>query len=136
MFSSFFGAFMMAAAYGYFHYTFSSFKFLDFKDVTLYSDKDIFKPKKDNYIILAYSSRKSNLKELEKKIDNEDVTILAIDFAQKNRLTEDKLLSVTGGFDQILTIIHKFRIEHIPSAFYIVRTKDTMYKQDSIVTEF
>lgn len=127
---------MVASAYGYFHYTFSSFKFLDFKEITLYTDKDIFTPTEENYIVLAYSSKKNKLENLTKKIQNDDITILAIDFAQREKFTKDSLISVTGGYDNILTIIHKFRIEHIPSAFYIKKQKATLYKQDSQVTEF
>lgn len=136
MFASFFGAFMIAAAYGYFHYKFSQFKFLNFRELRLYSDKDLFMPDKEEYILLVYSSKKNSVEKLKKRLKSKEVTVLAVDFAQHVRMTKDNLIVVTGGYDHLLKIANKFRIEHLPSAFYIKRQKETLYKQDSRVTEF
>ncbi len=133
MFASFFGAFMVAAAYGYFHYKFSTFKFLDFKELRLYSETDLFVPDKERYALVLYSSKKSDLQDLIRKINTEEFFVIAIDFSQNLRENGENYVSVTGGFDTLLTIINRFYLQHIPSILIIKKEKKLLYKQDSSI---
>ena len=79
IFSSFIGALLVASFFGYQNYRFSQFKFINFKDTILYTQNDIFIPKKDNYYILIFSSKMSNIDNLLSKIPK-NYPIIEIDY--------------------------------------------------------
>jgi len=130
IFASFFAAAMVAIAFAFSNYRFSKFKFLDFSRIVLYEKLDIFTPKEPEYILLLYSSKKDNAQDLIKKIKT-NIPILAIDFAQDVRLSQKKLIVVTGGFNELLKIINKMQISKVPCAVKIKKQKKLIYKQDS-----
>jgi len=124
---------MVAIAYGYFHYKFSTYKFLNFKEITLYTKEDIFIPDKEKYALILYSSKKDSLQDLLKKVKTEEYSVLAIDFSQKIRENGEGYVGVTGGYNQLLKVINRFHLEHIPSILIIKREKRLLYKQDSSI---
>jgi len=132
LFASFFGALMIASAYAYFNYKFAKFHFIDFGKKVFYEKKDIFKPKENEYIVVLFSSHQNNLKKIIKKIKNK-TKILAIDVYQKRFENSKKIIYITSGINTILTVIQRFNIYYIPSAFMIKKVKNNKYKQESMV---
>ena len=122
---------MIALSYGYFHYKFNKFKFLDFKEITLYTKEDVFTPDKQQYALVFYSSKKDNLEKLVKKIKTDEYPVVAIDFSQINREEKENYVSITGGFNQLLKVINRLHLEHLPSIMIIKKEKKLIYKQDS-----
>ena len=55
--ASFFGAAMIAAAFAYFNYKFSEYKFIDFSEWVFYEDQALFIPTRERYLVLFYSSK-------------------------------------------------------------------------------
>jgi hypothetical protein len=77
--ASFFGAAMIAAAFAYFNYKFSEYKFIDFKEWIFYEKRDIFTPQKEKYIVVFYSSKENNAQERLSTLDL-NIPIVAIDY--------------------------------------------------------
>ena len=77
--ASFFGAAMIAAAFAYFNYKFSEYKFIDFKEWVFYEKKDIFTPNADKYIVVYYSSKEKDTAKLLANIEL-NLPIIAIDY--------------------------------------------------------
>jgi len=130
--ASFFGAAMIAAAFAYFNYKFSEYKFINFKDWTFYEKSDIFVPTSDKYIVVFYSSREAETMQLLANTDL-NIPILAIDYynrVQKNTKTTTFLRS---GTKTSLKFIQRFNIYNSPSIFIIKKNKGTLYKQDSMI---
>ena len=130
--ASFFGAAMIAGAFAYFNYKFSEYKFIDFKNWSFYEKNDIFTPKYDKYIVIFYSSRN---KKTVKELSNLDLNdhILAIDYYNSVRENSKKTTFLRAGTNTSLKFIQRFNIYEVPSIFLIKKTKDTLYKQDSMI---
>jgi hypothetical protein len=130
IFSSFGGALLVAAAFFYYNYKFSQFKFLDFKTTILYEKNDIFTPKQDNYYMLIFSSKMNDVNKLLSKIPKNH-PIIAIDMYQKSFDNKKGVIFVRAGTNTIIDIIQKFNIYKIPVYFAIKRYNKTLFKQDS-----
>jgi len=130
--ASFFGAAMIAAAFAYFNYKFSEYKFIDFSKFIFYEKSDIFTPKAKKYIVVFYSSKeKDTMNELANlKLH---LPILAIDYYNKVRKNSKNTIFLRSGTKTSLSFIQRFNIYDVPSIFFIKRAKDTLYKQDSMI---
>ena len=130
--ASFFGAAMIAAAFAYFNYKFSEYKFINFKDWTFYEKSDIFTPTADKYIVIFYSSREKDTMNLLANIDL-NVPILAIDYYNQVRQNSQSTTFLRSGTKTSLSFIQRFNIYESPSIFFIKKHKDSIYKQDSMI---
>ena len=119
---------MVAAFFFYFKYKFSEYKFVDFNKIILYTKTDIFTPKKDEYYLLLFSSRMSNLKDLIKKIPK-DYPILAVDIFQK-RKNYKNVIYTTAGINTIIKLIQYLNIYEVPVVVKIKRYHKNLFKQD------
>ncbi len=132
LFSSFFGAVMIAGAFAYYNYKFSEYKFFDFKQHTFYTTKDIFTPASPSYTVLVYSSNMQDAKVLAKRLQR-DYPILAIDLYQKRFKEEDSIISISSGMNTLLKFIQRFNIYDVPCAFEIKQIKNELYKQNTMI---
>ena len=123
---------MIAAAFAYFNYKFSEYKFIDFKKWTFYEKSDIFTPDADKYIVIFYSSREKGTMEKLARIDL-NLPILAIDYYNKVRENSATTTFLRGGTQTSLSFIQRFNIYESPSIFFIKKSKETLYKQDSMI---
>jgi len=123
---------MIAAAFAYFNYKFSEYKFIDFKKWTFYEKSDIFTPDADKYIVIFYSSREKGTMEKLARI-NLNLPILAIDYYNKVRENSATTTFLRGGTKTSLSFIQRFNIYESPSIFFIKKSKETLYKQDSMI---
>ena len=130
LFASFFGAIMVAGAFAYYNYKFSEFKFFNFKDNIFYTKNDIFKPSREHYTIIIYSSNMSDRKKLTKKIKTK-YKILAIDLYQQRFKEENSTIYLTAGMNTLLKIVQNFNIYQVPVVFDIKKFNNVLYKQDS-----
>ena len=130
--ASFFGAAMIAAAFAYFNYKFSEYKFINFKEWVFYEKKDIFKPDQDKYIVVFYSSREKETMDLLAKTDL-NIPILAIDYYNQVRENSSTTTFLRSGTKNSLSFIQRFNIYESPSIFFIKKSKDSLYKQDSMI---
>ena len=130
MFSSFFGALMVASFFFYYKYKFSTYKFIDFSRIILYERKEIFIPKKEKYTLILFSSKRDNLVDVIKKIKT-PYPILAIDIFQKRFDSNSTLTYTTAGINTIIKIIQYLNIYSVPVAVDIKRYQKSVYKQDS-----
>lgn len=123
---------MVAAAFAYFNYKFSEYKFVDFSKWIFYEQSDIFTPTEQKYIVLFYSSRENNTMKLLSEIKL-NYPILAIDYY--NKVTKNTLNTtfLRSGTKTSLDFIQRFNIYHSPSIFFITKHKESLYKQDSII---
>lgn len=123
---------MVAAAFAYFNYKFSEYKFIDFKEWTFYEQKDIFKPTEDDYIIVFYSSREPDTAKLlsQTKLNYQ---ILAIDYYNQVFPNTKSTTFLRSGTKTSLSFIQRFNIYESPSIFFIKKTKEQIYKQDSMI---
>ena len=122
---------MVALAFAYYNYKFSEYKFIDFKQFILYEKKDIFKAKHERYTLLFYKSKTQDPKSILSK--QQEYPILAIDYAQNKFLNDKKFTYVTAPTNTLLDIIQRFNIYKTPSIFIIKRSKESLYKQDSMI---
>ncbi len=131
VFASFFGAAMIAAAFAYFNYKYSQYKFINFKEMILYTKSQLFVPDKDSYIVVVYSSHMGDITPYIRKLKRKK-SVLAIDLYQRRRESEPGIVYATAGTNTLLKIIHRFHIREVPSYFMIKRQNDKgLYKQDS-----
>jgi hypothetical protein len=130
--ASFFGAAMIAAAFAYFNYKFSEYKFIDFKEWTFYEKSDIFKPNADRYVVVFYSSREHNTQKLLAQTELR-LPVLAIDYYNKSYKNSKNTTFLRSGTQTSLKFIQRFNIYDSPSIFFIKKTKDSIYKQDSMI---
>lgn len=130
--ASFFGAAMIAAAFAYFNYKFSEYKFIDFKEWIFYEKSDIFIPNKEKYIVVFYSSKEPNTME---QLANIDLTlpVIAIDYYNEVRQNSKNTTFLRSGTKNSLSFIQRFNIYESPSIFFIKKSKDSLYKQDSMI---
>lgn len=123
---------MIAAAFAYFNYKFSEYKFIDFKDWTFYEKNDVFIPSAQKYIIIFYSSKEKET--INKLADiNLNLPILAIDYYNQVRENTPTTTFLRSGTKNSLAFIQRFNIYESPSIFIIKKSKDTLYKQDSMI---
>ncbi|MDD2837694.1 MAG: hypothetical protein AB7U44_05025 [Sulfuricurvum sp.] len=132
--ASFFGAAMIAAAFAYFNYKFSEYKFIDFHDWVFYQEKAIFTPTEPYYIVVLYSS---NVPGAVEKLMREKAKypILAIDYYQKAPPSNRNVIFLRSGTNTTLKFIQRFNVYHSPTVFTIKKNKETLYKQDSMIRE-
>ena len=130
--ASFFGSALIAGAFAYFNYKFSEYKFIDFNKWTFYEKSDIFKPTKDKYIVVFYSSRESGTQEKLANIDL-NIPIIAIDYYNTVRKNSQTTTLLRSGTKNSLNFIQRFNIYESPSIFFIKKSKETLYKQDSMI---
>ena len=123
---------MIAAAFAYFNYKFSEYKFIDFKKFIFYEKNDIFTPHAKKYIIIFYSSKEKDTMNKLAKIDL-NLPILAIDYYNNVRQNSKNTTFLRGGTNNSLKFIQRFNIYDSPSIFFIKKTKDSLYKQDSMI---
>jgi len=120
---------MVAAFFFYYNYKFSTYKFIDFNKITLYEKSDIFEPKSDEYYLLIFSSKMSDLDNLIKKIPK-DAPILAVDIYQKRKQYKN-VIYATAGINTIIKMIQYLNIYEVPVVVKIKRYNKKLYKQDS-----
>ncbi len=130
--ASFFGAALIAAAFAYFNFKFSEYKFIDFGEWTFYEKSDVFTPKEQRYIVVFYSSREPNTQDQLANIDL-GIPIIAIDYYNEVRKNTNTTTFLRSGTKNSLNFIQRFNIYESPSIFFIKKTKDTLYKQDSMI---
>ena len=135
VFASFFGAALVAGAFAYFNYKFSQYKFIDFDKIVFYTSKDIFKPKKDKYIIVFFSSKQNNSISNIKKLKS-NYTILAIDYYNTKIKSTKNVLFLRSGTNNSLKFIQRFNIYDEPVIFFIKKANKHLYKQDSMIRKF
>jgi len=132
LFASFFGAAMVASAFAYFNYKFSEYKFINFNEWIYYTQKDIFVPTEERYMVLFYSSKMGQ----DEKFINElkpEYPILAIDMYQREFENTQNAKYLRTGTNTLLKTIQRFNIYQAPTVFIIKRFKDSLYKQDSMI---
>ncbi|WP_294961428.1 hypothetical protein [Sulfurimonas sp.] len=130
--ASFFGAAMIAAAFAYFNYKFSEYKFIDFKEWIFYEKSDIFSPTAEKYVVVFYSSKDKDTMELLSKTTLK-LPILAIDYYNQVRKNSTGTTFLRGGTKTSLSFIQRFNIYESPSIFFIKKSKESLYKQDSMI---
>jgi hypothetical protein len=130
--ASFFGAAMIAGAFAYFNYKFSEFKFINFKEFVFYEKRDIFKPTADKYIVVFYSSKENGTMD-ELASVNLPLPVLAIDYYNEVRENSKKTTFLRTGTKTSLAFIQRFNIYESPSIFFIKKSKESLYKQDSMI---
>ena len=130
--ASFFGAAMIAAAFAYFNYKFSEYKFINFKEWVFYEKSDIFVPTAEKYIVVFYSSREKDTMDKLTKI-NLNVPILAIDYYNQTHKNSEQTTFLRSGTKNSLNFIQRFNIYESPSIFFIKKSKESLYKQDSMI---
>jgi hypothetical protein len=130
--SSFFGAAMIAVAFAYFNYKFSEYKFIDFKEWIFYEKNSIFTPKEQKYVVVFYSSKEKNTAELLANTDI-NIPIIAIDYYNEIHPNSKSTTFLRSGTRTTLNFIQRFNIYETPSIFFIKKTKESLYKQDSII---
>lgn len=123
---------MIAVAFAYFNYKFAEYKFIDFKEWVFYEQKDIFNPTDDNYIVIFYSSKEAGTAELLSQT-NLKYKILAVDYYNQASPNSDSTIFLRSGTKTSLSFIHRFNIYESPSIFFIKKTKEQIYKQDSMI---
>lgn len=130
--ASFFGAALIATAFAYFNYKFSEYKFINFKKWTFYEKSEIFIPKEEKYIVIFYSSREGDTQDKLANIDL-NIPIIAIDYYNKVRKNSKKTIFLRSGTKTSLSFIQRFNIYESPSIFFIKKSKESLYKQDSMI---
>ena len=130
--ASFFGAAMIAAAFAYFNYKFSEYKFINFKDWVFYEKSQLFTPSQEKYIVIFYSSREAGTMQLIADTDL-NIPILAIDYYNRVRKNTKTTTFLRSGTKTSLNFIQRFNIYNSPSIFILKRNKGSLYKQDSMI---
>lgn len=130
--ASFFGAALIAAAFAYFNFKFSEYKFINFSDWIFYEKNDVFVPKEKKYIVVFYSSREPNTQDQLADIDL-GIPVIALDYYNRVRENTKTTTFIRSGTKNSLNFIQRFNIYESPSIFFIKKTKDTLYKQDSMI---
>ena len=123
---------MIAAAFAYFNYKFSEYKFINFKEWTFYEKSDVFTPSADKYIVIFYSSKEKGTME---KLANTNLNlpILAIDYYNSVRKNTQTTTFLRSSTKNSLSFIQRFNIYESPSIFFIKKHKESLYKQDSMI---
>ena len=130
--ASFFGAAMIAAAFAYFNYKFSEYKFINFNEWIFYENKNIFTPSADKYVVVFYSSREKDTQKQLADI-NLNLPIIAIDYYNEVYPNSKNTTFLRAGTKTSLNFIQRFNIYESPSIFFIKKHKESLYKQDSMI---
>ena len=132
--ASFFGAAMIAGAFAYFNYKFSEYKFIDFSQWVFYETSDLFVPDEERYLVVFFSSRSPGTAE---KIAaaHSAYPILAIDYYQQSFPSTQRVHFLRAGTNTVLSFVQRFNIYRAPSVFIIRKSKEMLYKQDSMIRE-
>lgn len=133
LFASFFGAAMIAGAFAYFNYKFSEFKFVNFDEWVFYTQNDLFKPDKEIYIVLFYSSKQDDFVQQLQKKHHTAYPVIAIDYYQQVYDNTEEVTFLRSGTNTVLKFIQRFNVYEVPTVFLIKKTKDSLYKQDSMI---
>ena len=133
VFASFFGAAMIGIAFAYFNYKFSEYKFINFKEWVLYEKSALFSPKEPYYTLLIYNSKVKMPQDF-LDLKNQKYPLLALDFAQNKFPNENNLTFLTAPTNTLLKVIQRFNIYKVPSLLIIKQSKESLYKQDSMIT--
>ncbi len=123
---------MIAGAFAYFNYKFSEYKFIDFSQWIFYEKNDIFKPTEKKYIVVFYSSKEQGTMDKLAKV-RLNIPVLAIDYYNQVRENTKNTTFLRSGTKTSLDFIQRFNIYESPSIFFIKRSKDSLYKQDSMI---
>jgi len=123
---------MIAAAFAYFNYKFSEYKFINFKDWVFYEKSQLFTPSQEKYIVIFYSSREAGTMQLIADTDL-NIPILAIDYYNRVRKNTKTTTFLRSGTKTSLNFIQRFNIYNSPSIFILKRNKGSLYKQDSMI---
>lgn len=129
---SFFGAALVAGAFAYFNYKFSEYKFIDFNDWIFYEKQDLFKPDQKSYLVVFYSSKEPHIVDKIRETKN-SLPILAIDYYQRNFISDENVIFLKSGTETTLKFIQRFNIYDVPTVFIIKKVKESLYKQDSMI---
>lgn len=132
--ASFFGAAMIAGAFAYFNYKFSEYKFIDFSEWVFYEESDIFQPNAERYLVIFFSSKLSGSAQ---KIAAAETPypVIAIDYYQQSFPSTERVRFLRGGTNTLLRFIQRFNIYSVPTVFVIEKSKEMLYKQDSMIRE-
>jgi len=133
VFASFFGAAMIGIAFAYFNFKFSEYKFINFNEWILYEKKALFKPSQPKYTLLIYNSKIKMPKDF-LDLKRQEYPILALDFAQNKFPNENNVTFLTAPTNTLLKVIQRFNIYKVPSVLIIKQSKESLYKQDSMIT--
>jgi hypothetical protein len=132
--ASFFGAAMVAGAFAYFNYKFSEYKFINFEDWVFYERSELFVPTQEHYVVLFFSSKSPDTVEIIKN-SKSSYPIIAIDYYQQSFTSSEDVVFIRSGTNTMLQFIQRFNIYKSPSVFIIKKSKDKLYKQDSMIRE-
>ncbi len=134
----FFAVLFLAASFFYFQWTYSKFKFIDFKDYVLYGRDYIFSPLDDKYIVVFYNSKSSNVFDVTKNIPNEsNLKILAIDFYQNiDNDIKGNVVPLSSGMNTLLRLSNNFRVVSLPVYFLIEKKSSFKFIQISKIIKF
>ena len=122
---------MIAAAFAYYNYKYSQYRFINFKETILYTKSKLFVPEANRYIVVVYSSHMGDIADAAKPLAARN-RVLAIDLYQRRRAKEGNVTYATAGTNTLLKIIHRFHIREVPSYFMLKRQNSRgLYKQDS-----
>ena len=132
--ASFFGAAMIAAAFAYFNYKFSEYKFINFSEWVFYQKSDLFTPEEPYYLVIFYSSKVEGTVEQISKAETE-YPVIAIDYYQQDVESTENVTFLRAGTNTNLQFIQRFNIYKSPTIFLIKQSKETLYKQDSMIRE-
>ncbi len=123
---------MIAAAFAYFNYKFSEYKFIDFNKWVFYEKDNLFTPKDEKYVVVFYSSRVKDTVSLLKEVDL-NIPVIAIDYYNEVYPDSKNTTFLRSGTKTSLSFIQRFNIYESPSIFFIKKIKDSLYKQDSMI---
>ena len=132
--ASFFGAAMIAAAFAYFNYKFSEYKFINFSEWVFYEEKTIFVPSEERYLVVFFSSKMPGTYEKLAEART-PYPVLAIDYYQQSFPSSPEIRFLRGGTNTLLSFVQRFNIYKAPTVFVIKKSKDGLYKQDSMIRE-
>lgn len=133
VFASFFGAAMIGIAFAYFNFKFSEYKFINFKEWILYEKSALFTPSQKKYTLLFYNSSVKMPKDII-NLEKQSYPVLALDFAQNKFKNDENITYLATTTNTYLKIIQRFNIYKIPSVIIIKQSKESLYKQDSMIT--
>lgn len=122
----------MAMAFFYFQYTYTRFKIIDFSEFVFYGKEAIFSPIEDEYLVLLYNSKSSSFIDLAKKVQDNKLTILAIDYYQNTQQNGvDNIIPLSASMNTLLKFSRIFKIDRIPAVFRIEKKSIAKYSQSS-----
>ena len=126
---------MVAAAYAYFHHTYSRFNFIDFSQWVFYTgDGTVFEPSHERYLLVVYSSLQGDGEEVLARVHNpKALPVLMIDLSQARKPSKKEVVYLTAGMNTLLETVQRFNIRHAPSALWIERRSKSVYKQASLM---